>query len=168
MRLMLIFHPGIVRHGYAKYRRNEFALDCGVERTPVAQTTQTKIDTSVGIREPTWLAIADTLSIAFSGSAAELVSFDAYSNLDNWVESSDLHLPEVSSVGTIRLAQPPLRSDRIDLAIAPTFRYSPPQRRLQVEFGAVPSRYYQVSTCLIVGVDDDGLATLEVNELEVT
>jgi len=168
MRLILVFHPGTIRPGHATYRRSEFALDCGVERIPVAQTAQAKIDRSVGIREPTWLAIADTLSITFSGSDAELVSFDAYSNLANWVASSDLTLPEVAGVGTVRLAEPPPRSDRIDLGMVPTFRYSQRQQRLRIEFGAVPSHYYQVSTCLIVGADDDGLATLEVSDLKVT
>jgi len=168
MKLILEFHPGTIRPGHATYRRSEFALDCAVERIPIAQTAQAKIDRSVGIREPTWLAIADTLSITFSGSDAELVSFDAYSNVGNWVQSSDLTLPEVAGVGAVRLAELSRRSDRMDLAIVPTFRYSPRQQRLRIEFGAVPSRYFQISTCLVVGADDGGLATLEVSQLEVT
>lgn len=168
MRLVLEFHPGPIKTGHATYRRGEFALDYGVERNPVVQTAQAKIDRSLGIREPTWLAIAGTLSITFSGSDAELVSFDAYSNLDKWVQSSDLTLPEAASAGTVRLAEPPPRSDRIDLGIVPTFRYSPSQQRLRIELGAVPSHYYRVSTCLVVGTGDDGLATLEVSGLERT
>jgi hypothetical protein len=139
-----------------------------VERIPIAQTAQAKIDRSQRIKEPTWLAIADTLSITFSGADAEWASFDAYSNLKKWVESSDLALPELARVGTLRLAEPPPDSDRIDLGIVPTFRYSPRQQRLRIELGAMPRHYYRVSTCLVVGTDDDGLATLEISDLEVT
>jgi len=168
MRLTVVFHPAAIRSGHVTYRRSDFALDCQVERRPVPYTVQAEIDSSVGIREPTWLAIADTLSITFSGSDAELVSFDAYSNLDNWIDSTDLAVQDVAGVGTVRLGELHLGSDRIDLGIVPTFRYSPRQRRLRIEFGAVPCRYYRVSPCLVVGTDDDGLATLEVSELEVT
>ena len=49
--------------------------------------------------------------MTFWGSDAEWVSVDAYGNLDNWVESSDLILPEVASVRTVRLAEPLPPSD---------------------------------------------------------
>lgn len=167
MKLILVFHPCTMMTGRATYRKNEFALYCRVERIPIVQTLQAKIDRSMGIRESTWLAIADTVSITFSGSEAELVSIDAYSNLDNWVESTDLAVPDVASVGAVRLAEPPSQSDRIDLGMVPTFRYSSRQQRLRIEFGMVPSHYCRISTCLVVGVKDDGLATLDISDLEV-
>jgi hypothetical protein len=131
------------------------------------RTVQSDIESTLGIRQPTWFAIADTLSLTFSGTDAELICIDAYSNIERWVQSSDLPLPGITGAGSVYLARSTHGSDRIDLGIVPKFRYSPGQHRLRIDLGPMPSRYYQVSTCLFVGLDDEGLAALDLGELQI-
>lgn len=127
------------------------------------------VDAALGIRSPKWLAIADTLVMVFSGRDASLGAFDAYTNIDLWARTTELTMPEVVGVGTVRLSEPPPDTDRIDMAVVPIFQYSERQARLRIGFG--PRRYgirhYAVSDCLIVGIDDEGLATLDLSNLRV-
>lgn len=165
MTLNLEFRPGPVRIGKTIYDKSEFALEYALEQAPPAQSLQASIEAAVGIKQSTWLAIADTLSIVFSGPDAEFVSFDAYGNSEQWIPTVELILPAVTGLGAAYLAEPPRDSDRIDLGVVPKFFYSPRQHRLRIELGRTPTLHYQVSTCLFVGIDAEGLASLDVTDL---
>jgi hypothetical protein len=167
MKLLLDFHEGIVRAGHATYRRSEFGLLCVIEREQPPPTLQTAIETSLGMREPAWYATAGRLTLTFRGPRAELVSLDAYTNAVHWITADDLTPLEIAGTGTVCLAEPLRDADRISLDVDPRFRYAPSQRRLRIEIGGMPNRYYQIGSCLVVGVDDEGLATLDVTDLQM-
>lgn len=172
MSLIVDFHPDVRLAAQAAYRRGELALEYALEpaaTAPESSGIQASVDAALGISLPKWLAIADTLVMVFSGRDAVLTAFDAYTNIDQWTRTTDLAMPEVVGVGTVRISEPPSDTDRIDMGVVPNFQYSEPQARLRIGLGRQPHgiRYYAVSDCLIVGVDDEGLATLEVSNLRV-
>ena len=172
MNLIVEFHPEVRLAARAVYRRSELALEYAREPTPAAPERsgiQANVDAALGITSPKWLAIADTLVMVFSGSDASLTAFDAYTNIDMWTRTTELATPEVVGGGTVRLSEPPSDTDRIDMGVVPSFQYSERQARLRIDFGRQRHgiRHYAVSDYLIVGIDDNGLATLELSNLRV-
>jgi hypothetical protein len=165
MNLILEYCAGALRRGTAVYNRSEFALRYAVDQPAIVESLQVRIDASAGIKPRIWFALADTLTMLFSGAAAELSALDAYSNIDLWIRQDELLVPEIDGVGTTRLGEMPVESDRIDLGVVPVFRYSENQSRLRIEFGGVASRHYQTSTCLIVGLEAGGLVSLDITDL---
>ena len=168
MALSLEFVPDLTSNARAVYRRSEFALEYAADEGPSAQKDlhlQSTIETALGMRIPKWFGIADTATLVFSGSDADLVAFDAYTNIDRWTHTAEVPLPEISGVGRMRLASPPRDTDRIDLGVVPRFNFSPSQGRLLITLGQVGIRHYQLSTCLIIGIADDGVANFRVSNL---
>lgn len=168
MKLDLEFRPAILRVGRATYRAAEYALEYATQLPDHGRRgVQAEIAKAVGIREPTWLAIADTLVISFSGQDAELISFDAYTNIDHWTEVNEVALPDVVGAAAACLRQPPEGTDRIDLGMVPGYQYSPVQRRLQIALCGRATEHYQLTTCLFAGVDANGLTSFVIDGLEV-
>jgi len=169
MKLDLEFRPAILRVGRATYRVAEFALEYATQLADQGRRgVQAEIAKAVGIREPKWLAIADTLVVSFSGQDAELISFDAYTNIAHWTEVNEVALPDVVGAAAACLRDPPDGTDRIDLGIVPGFRYSRVQRRLQIALRGTATEHYQLTTCLFAGVDSNGLTSLVIDGLEVS
>jgi len=144
-------------------------LQYAVEQRPAGREglgIQASVDARLGIKPAKWLGIADTLVMVFSGLDADFVALDAYTNAELWAHTNELALPEVNGVGRLRLAGPPLDTDRIDIGVVPQFQYSEQQVRLRISLGRRGTRHYQVSSCLVVGVDDRGIATLDLSSVE--
>lgn len=169
MKLDLKFHQGEVASAQVTYRGNELALRYVVTQQPGQPVAgiQASIDARSGVRPERWLGIADTLVLVFTGPDARFVGLDAYTNIHRWARTTRLEMPEVNGRGWICLAPPPRETDRMDLGIVPAFEYSEEQARLGIRFGRPAAQHYQVSTCLIVGVDDAGIATLDLSNLRV-
>ena len=170
MTVSLEFFPGVMRAARAMYRRKEFALDYSVEQAPPAARNldvKARVEATLGIRAPKWLGVADTLVTVFSGADADFVAFDSYTNIDLWTRTTELPWPNVIGVGKVCLAKPPRDTDQIDLGVVPRFHYSESQASLLITLGRVGTKHYQVSTCLVIGIDDEGLASLQVSNLTV-
>lgn len=169
--IIIQFVPGVVRPAQAVYRRSDLALEYALQPGgPLpSPDIQASVDAAVGILPPKWLAIADALVMVFSGRDADFISLDAYTNIDLWTRKNRLVLPEVIGVGRVCLSDPPSDTDRIDTGIVPHFQYSEEQARLRIGFGfkRFGNRHYQVSECLIVGIDNHGLANLDVANLRI-
>lgn len=165
--ILLEFHPGAIGAARAAYRKSDLGLQYEKEGTPQDYSTRARVDSTFGIEPVQWLGIADTLVMVFSGSDAELVSFDAYTNSGLWEHTTELAMPEVIGTGVVRLVGPPSDTDRIDMGVVPQFWYCERQSRLRIGFGRQVAQYYRVSECLIVGVDEGTLASLELSNLRV-
>src|SRR3954463_8668505 len=168
MTLAVEFHSGPVASARAVYRKNEFALEYSVEPSLLRagdDDLRSKVDKSLGIAVTKWFAVADTLVMVFSGPEGDLVAFDAYTNCDLWTPATELPRPNIIGVGRVCLASPPRDTDRIDLGVRPRFDFSPSQGTLLISYGRAGSKHYQVSSCLVVGMDDDGLASLQISNI---
>lgn len=108
-----------------------------------------------------YLVLADTLTIVFSRQTRELVSFDAYTNCNLWERAAgDIILPELSGSGGIYLFDS-LLSGRLDLCVKPTYTYYDTRSLLKIALNHNPeSKYYRISSQLIVGLNHTGLASL--------
>lgn len=171
MTLPLEFRPSAMTPAQALYRKSEFALAYTLEQPPQearSHPVQSRVDADLGISVPKWLVIADTLVMVFSGPGAEFVTFDAYTNIDHWRTRADIPDQDLIGVGSVGLGAPPRDTDRIDLAVVPQFYFSPSQSRLLITLGREGLKHYKVSTCLVLGLDDEGLASLQVNDLTLS
>lgn len=170
MSLCLQLESGLARIARATYRGSELALRYAITPSPAigaGHDVQASIDAGLGIRAPKWLAIADTLVLEFVGSDADFIALDAYTNSDLWKRSPALSIPEVVGTGRLRLATPPQGTDRIDLGVVPSYEYSESEMHLRITLGRPGIRHYRVSTCLVVGVDEEGIATLHLSDLHL-
>lgn len=170
MSILLTFHPGIVEAAEAAYFTSEFSLDYKPERKSALALggIQGRIDRALHVTPKRWLVIADTLVMTFSSPAAQLASINAYTNREHWSRAMELPLPVATDAGCLCLADPPPDADRIDLGAVPRFEYCEQAGRLRVTLGRCASRYYRVSTCLIVGVEDSAIASLDFSDLRVS
>jgi hypothetical protein len=169
MSLNLEFRPGVARIAQAAYRKGDLALSYAVEPSiaPRRHDIQAGLNAALGIRPPRWLAIADTLVLVFSGEHANLVSFDAYTNIALWKRIAKLDVPEIDGTGSLHLAAPPRETDRVDLRISPQYEYAETEAHLRIGLGRRGTHHYRVSSCLVVGTDAKGIATLDVTDLRL-
>src|SRR4051812_11482175 len=115
MSLRLEFSPGIARMARAVYHKSNFTLEYAVQEAPLRARDPPilpRINAMVGVREPKWFGIADTLTMVFSGVDAEFVALDAYTNRDLWTTTTEMPRPNVMGIGKLSLATPPQDTDR--------------------------------------------------------
>ncbi|HYV49489.1 MAG TPA: hypothetical protein VFA20_31740 [Myxococcaceae bacterium] len=148
----------------AAYRPSDFALRYALEE---GRAPQGQLDAQLGVRPPKWLCIADTLVLVFDGLNADLVAFDAYTNRALWRPTRSLGVPEALGTGSLRLAAPPRDTDRVDLGVIPQYQYAESEAHLRISLGRPGAQHYRISTCLVVGIDAQGIATLDVSDLRL-
>lgn len=169
MNITLEYRPDVVAAARASYAKAELVLEYALEQRPVkhGRDTQEKVESALRIRPNTWLGIADTLVMVFSAPDADLVAMDAYTNMNRWSRVVELPLPNVVGEGRVCLANPPRDTDRIDFGVVPRFQYCEAQARLRITLRGRADQHYRVSTCLIVGTDGAGIASLDFSNLRV-
>jgi hypothetical protein len=90
-----------------------------------------------------------------------------HTNIALWKRATRLDAPEIIGTGSLHLAAPPRETDRVDLGIVPRYEYVESEAHLRISFGRLGAHHYRVSSCLVVGTDAKGIATLDITDLRV-
>lgn len=160
-----INHGASVIDGYCVYHRASFSLEFKGSLKPALREKKVlpeMLDEKFGcIKSDKYFVIADTLTLVFAGASKNLVSLDAYTNCNMWLESQNEELPSVIASGSLSICNEPEFSDRIDLKCSPIFQYSELGRWIKISLHKGNSQvYYSVGRNLLAGFECENLCDL--------
>lgn len=107
----------------------------------------------------------DTLTIVFNELSKSFVSFDAYTNKDQWIKREIINKPTITAKGVLQFYQGFEDDDRYSFDCHPSFEYDINFSIKINFFNDSQSEFYQIKDNLIVGIDDKKITSLIIDNV---
>ncbi len=112
-----------------------------------------------------FLLIYDTLTVVFEARSGLFVSFDAFTNIDEWKLQDKIVLPPISKCGALKILEA-CGDNRHSFEIVPNYVYSPEGiLKIELDKDERDSEYSYIAKNLIVGIKDHRITSFILTEL---